>query len=285
MDAQLWFIFILSFEMKQILFIIFCLLMGCKKIHYYPDKNIEIKPTQLIAHRGGRTLTIRENTLIGIKAALYYKDGIEVDVMISKSENIWLSHSEIVKGCNKTLKCFAETKDEDIKAITTCNGQDISYTQLEDVFKFMHDSFPAKLICIDLKGWVPCSGNSIDIEGMMRREGEIIIQMAQKYGLASNLMFEIEATSVLDYLKSKQSGAKTYLVAYGDFERAMLISLKQNYTGISYKTNFKEELTKEKIDLIHKKGLRMLIWNLIDNATEIPYYTNMGVDFIQMDLK
>lgn len=270
-------------KVKNFLIIGILLFIGCKKIHYYPDKEIKIEPTKLIAHRGGRNLKYRDNTLQGIKAALPHKDGIEADVQISKNESIWLSHSPIVEDCNKSLKCFAETNDNDIINIKLCDNKDISYTNLESVLKFIADSFPQKLICIDLKAWSPCSVNSAGIEGMMDRESEVIINMASKYGLARNLLFETETTSVLNFIKSKKSGAQTYLNSFGDFERAMLIALKANYTGISFKSNFGETLTKEKINLLHKKGLKIIVWNLLDN-NEIIGLTEMGVDYIQMDL-
>ncbi len=265
------------------LLIIIGLVLGCKKIFYYPDKNIDLNPTKLIAHRGGRTDKLRENSMQGIRAALKQRDGVEVDVQISKSESIWLSHSEIVKGCGFDMNCFPETKDDDIRTVTTCNGADINYTQLDSVFSLMADSFPDKPICIDMKGWVPCSGNSLDIEGMMRREGEIIIHLAQKYGLLKNTLIEVEPSTVLDYLKAKNSGAPLYLVSYGNFERDMLMALKQGYTGISYKNNIGETLTKEMIDLMHKKGLKIIVWNLGSN-NEINGLVNIGVDYIQIDL-
>lgn len=266
----------------QISLIIF-LVLGCKKLIYYPDVIMDIQDTQFIAHRGGRTSLQRENTLIGIKAALKLNEGVEIDVQISKDESIWLSHSEIVKGCNTTLKCFPETRDLEIRGIMTCNGLDISYTQLDSVFKYLADSCPNKIICIDLKGWIPCSGNSLDIEGMMRRESEIIINLANLYGITKNVFFEIEPTTVLDYIKSKKTNVKTYVISYGHFEREMLIALKQGYSGISYKNNIGEVLTKEKIDLIHRKGLKIIVWNL-NSKDEIKELKEIGVDYIQMDL-
>lgn len=271
---------------KVSLFIVlFLSFFSCKKIYYYPDKIIDVEAPKLIAHRGGRTPLIRENTLIGIKSALRSYDGVEVDVQISKDESIWLSHNVEVLYCQSKSTCFPETRDQEIRNISTCNGIDISYTQLDSVFKFISDSFPNKPICIDLKGWNPCSINSVDIEGMMRREGEKILELGQKYKIDKNLLIETEATSVLDYLKSKKTKAKMYLVSYGDFERAMLICLQQSYAGISFKYKFKEDLTKEKMDLLHKKGLKLIAWNVNDNQNDIPELVSMGVDFIQMDIK
>jgi len=269
--------------MRVAIIILLLLLNSCKKINYYEDKGVALFAPQKIVHRGGESQFHLENTLEGVKRSLREFDGVEVDVQISKSESIWLSHSSDVYQCSAKLKCFPETLDSEIKAILNCNGTEFSYTNLEDVFKFMKDSFPLKPICIDMKGWVPCSVNSVDIEGMLRREGELIIILAQKYGLAQNLLFETETTSVLDYLHSKKSGAGIYLTSYGDFERAVLIALKQNYSGISFKTNIGEKLSKDKIDLLHRKGLKIIVWNLL-NKDEIAYYESIGVDYIQFDL-
>jgi glycerophosphoryl diester phosphodiesterase len=155
MDAGFWRISQLlpHMRIRKIFLPLFllCLSMpACKKIYYFPDKEIAAEPAKLIAHRGGGNATYRENTIEGIKAALRHKDGIEVDVQISKDESIWLSHSADVTGCGQTFKCFPECRDTDLKTITKCNGLDISYTQLEDVYRFIRDSFPATIICIDL---------------------------------------------------------------------------------------------------------------------------------------
>lgn len=270
--------------MKLIGYIITFILLGCEKIYYYPDKSIEIITGQHIAHRGGRTSTIRENTLEGIKSALRYMEGVEIDVQISKNETVWLSHSEMIYNCGTDKNCFPETTDGFIKSITTCNGLDISYTQLETVFQLIRDSFPSKLIFVDLKGWVPCSINSLDIDGMMRRESEIIIELANKYTIGKNVKFEIEPTTVLDYIQSKKSQLETYYISYGQFERSMLIALKQGYSGLSYKNNVGEKLTKEKIELLHKKGLKIIVWN-INNHDEITELEAINVDYIQYDLE
>lgn len=263
--------------------LIFIAFWGCKKITYYPDKNILIEPTRLLAHRGGGNAQFRDNTLEGIKSALRWKDGIEVDVQISKNETVWLSHSSLVEACNQTLDCFAETDDTSIIAITTCNGNDISYTQMEDVFKFMHDSFPKSYISIDLKSWPICGPNAADVIGAMKLEAEVILNLAAKYQLLSQIKIETETASVLNFIRSKNTAAEIYLTSFGDFERAMLLCLKEGYHGISYKHHVGEELTKEKMDLLHRKGLKIMVWNLFDNS-EIPGLTAMGVDYIQQDL-
>ncbi|NVO19861.1 MAG: glycerophosphodiester phosphodiesterase [Bacteroidetes bacterium] len=266
-----------------IFFILIVLFTGCKKLVYYPDKTIPVETTRILAHRGGGNAQFRDNTLAGIKSALRWKDGIEVDVQLSKNGTVWLSHSSEVVACDQTFRCFAETPDDDIKSITSCNGQDISYTQLEDVFRFIRDSFPDKQVSLDIKPWGVCGINSVDVEGTMRYEGENILNLAKQYNLEGNIKFETETASVLGYIQSKTTKAEIYLTAFGDFELAMVRCLKEKYTGISYKNNDGEMLTKEKIDLLHRKGLRIMVWNLA-SSDEIPELTQMGVDYIQQDL-
>lgn len=254
---------------------------SCKKINYFPDKEINTDSCRIVSHRGGRTASVRENTLNGIRAALKYCDGVEVDVQISKDETIWLSHSEQVSGCNQSYKCFAETSDKDIEKIDSCNGQDIDYTKLEDVFSLMQDSFPNAFICIDLKGWIPCSGNSLDIDGMMRRECEIIIDLAKKYTLLDKTLIETEGTSALIYAKKYEPNCKAYHVSHGEFERTMLLCLNYGFDGMSYKLNIGESIDEEKIRMLHRKGLRIIVWN--QNADQIEFLKSIKTDFIQKD--
>src|SRR5688572_28624910 len=103
---------------------------SCKKITYYPDKPINNVHTLILAHRGGANDSLRENSYEACINALTFTDGLEVDVQISKDRTIWLSHSDDVEACNETLGCFAETTDDEIENIATCNGIDISYTKL-----------------------------------------------------------------------------------------------------------------------------------------------------------
>lgn len=268
---------------KLLLFIIALILFTtCKKIVYYPDKNESAAVSAILSHRGGRTDTTRENTLKSCISILPLADGIEVDVQISKDRTIWLNHSVDVYNCGEKMGCFPEMRDTEIAKITTCDGKTPYYTKLSDVMSVMADNFALKTLCIDLKGWFPCSGNSLEIDGMMRLEALLIIEMARGFGLEKNLIFEIETATVLEYIKAKSNKAGTYINSYGDFERAMLICLKQGYSGISYKTEIGEPLSKEKINLLHRKGLKLIAWN-IPNPAKIAEYQIMGVDFIQKD--
>jgi glycerophosphoryl diester phosphodiesterase len=118
---------------------------------------------------------------------------------------------------------------------------------------------------------------------MMRREAQVIVELAVKYGLEKKTLIETETSSVLIYVRSLNKDIGIYQTAYGDFERGMLICLNYGFTGISYKTNLGEELDKEKMDMLHRKGLKLIAWNLKSQA-EVPGLIDIGVDYIQVDL-
>ena len=256
---------------------------SCKKVVYYPDKQLNNITPVILAHRGGGNDTLQENSLEACINALKLTDGLEVDVQISKDRTIWLSHSPKVETCNEALKCFAETKDEVIESINTCTGNNTKYTQLEEVLTYMSNNNIRKYISIDIKGWGPCSGNSLNIEAIMRLETEEIIKLAEKYKLVEYLIFETQAPSVLKWAKEKSSSVNVYVTSFGDYEKGMLLALKHNFDGISYKSNFRDMLDVEKINLLHKKGLRIMAWNIPDSS-HMQYLISINTDFLQIDL-
>lgn len=257
---------------------------ACEKINYYEDKPVvAFEKTLVIAHRGGGNDSLRENSYEACITALSLTDGIEVDIQLSKNRTIWLSHSAKVEGCNTTLKCFAETIDKEIEAITLCNGGDISYTRLEEVMSYMHRHNIRKHISIDLKGWGPCSGNSVNIEAIMRVEAEEVIKLGEKYNLLPYLIFETQFPSVLKWAKKKNSLVSAYITSFGDYEKGMLLALKHELDGISYKSNFADKLDADKISLLHKKGLRVMAWNIPDSL-HADQLKAINTDILQVDL-
>lgn len=269
--------------MKKILIpFILLLFFSCEKVTYYPDNPIIFDHSVILSHHGLSDL-YGENTYEGCIAALPLTDGIEVDVQISKDRTIWLSHSSAVVYCGEEGRCFAETTDEEIESIDSCNGADISYTKLEEVLKYMDDNDIRKNVSIDIKGWEPCSGNSINVEAIMRLEVEQVISLGDKYQLTPYLLFECNLGSVLNYAKKINSSVGTYIYSYGDFEKGMLVALDNGFSGISYKANFGDSLDIDKTNLLHKKGLRLLTWNIPD-STYAKYLISINTDILEVDL-
>lgn len=267
-----------------ILTILFVTTLSCTKIHYFPDDPIGVDSSRCIVHRGGRTETLPENSIEGCINALPLMDGIEVDVQISKNKTIWLSHSAIVEDCGHSINCFAETDDAQIEAIKSCVDAGNAYSRLEDVLKYMDENNIRKYIVIDQKMWVPCSINSLNVPQLMNLEADRIIDLGEKYHLTEYLLFEAEEPGVLKYAKSRNPLVSTYLTSYGDYDTGIAKALQHDCDGMSFKSNFKDELDGDKMDLLHQKGLRLMAWNVGDSF-DLDYLKSIKVDFILWDLK
>ncbi|HYV90749.1 MAG TPA: glycerophosphodiester phosphodiesterase family protein [Chitinophagales bacterium] len=190
-------------QITHISMIVAVLFGGCGKVYYYPDDPVQFERSIILSHHGEKDTVHGENTYEACVKALADYDGLEVDVQISKDQTLWLSHSSEVTYCDGSATCFVETSDEDIESITTCNGADMTYTKLEDVLSYMDENNIRKPLSIDIKGWAPCNGGTLDIEGIMRLEAEEAISLAEKYHLVEYLLFENELPSVLNWAKKR----------------------------------------------------------------------------------
>ncbi len=257
---------------------------SCNKIKYYPDKDyLEVK-TLILAHKagGGDTSPYQENSLDAAMYGFSVVDGIEVDIQISKDRTLWLSHDADLPDCGGVFyDCFPEVYDNQIVELDSCNGDLFNYSKLEDIFILM-SSYPNKFISLDVKAWSPCAVTSADVLGIMNVIADEIIKLTEEYNLQNRVMVESETATFLNYIKRNSTGIECYLTAFGDFERAMQLTLESGYSGISFKYKFKEEISIEHIQLIRKKGLKIQLWT-VNSEDDINEALSVNPDYIQTD--
>ena len=260
----------------------FCI-TSCEKVHYYPDKEYKEVETLILAHHGGGTCPFQDNSIEAAIYGLTYLDGIEVDVQLSKDRTVWLSHAADLADCGGVeYDCFPVTYDKDIVKLDSCNGNTLNFTRLETVFAYMAANYPDKYISIDVKAWSPCKITSLDITGLMNVIAEEVIKLTDKYKLHDHVMIESETATILNFVQKHSDGIGTYLTAFGDFERGMLITLESGYNGISFKYKFDEEISIKEIQLIRKKGLKIQLWT-VNSEEDIKEALSINPDFIQTD--
>lgn len=258
---------------------------SCQKIKYYPDKDYREVTTKVLAHRagGGDHSPYQENSLEAAQYGLSIVDGLEVDVQISKDRTVWLGHNADLPECGGTFyDCFPEETDDRIVALDSCDGDKHSFTRLEDIFSTMASSYPGSFISIDVKAWPPCAVTSSDVLGVMNVIGDEVIRLTNKYNLQNRVMVESETGSFLNYVKKNGTGVEYYLISFGDFERAMQLSLEAGLTGISFHYKWIEEISAEHIQLIRKKGLKIQLWT-VNSEVDIEEALSINPDFIQTD--
>lgn len=275
----------LNMSWRIICFLAICFtICSCHKIKYYQDRPYKDTVTLILAHKagGGNYAPFQEYSIDAARRSFALMDGIEVDLQISKDRTIWLSHSADLPLTGSTYNCFPEVTDRQIVELDSSNGSNSSYYRLEDIFALMAQDYPHKYISLDVKSWEPCAVSSANVLGVMNVIGDEIIRLTHKYKLQNYVMVESETASFLNFIKERSSGIDCYLTSLGDFERAMLLSLQEGYTGISFKYNFKEQLSADHIQLLRKKGLKIQLWT-VDDVPTIEEAISIHPNFIQTD--
>ncbi|HPI12367.1 MAG TPA: glycerophosphodiester phosphodiesterase [Catalimonadaceae bacterium] len=273
-----------AFVVILLFFLNLILNLGCGKIKYYPDVAIVFDSTRILAHRagGGGDSPYQENCLEAARYGFSSVDGIECDIQISKDRTIWLSHSSELPECTSIpAGCFPETTDGQIVQLDSCMN-DEAFSRLEEILAYMAAHHPQKHISLDVKAWTPCSVNSLEVTGVMNVIADKIQSLADKYKLHRQILVESETATFLQHLSQYKNHPDCYLSANGDFERALQLTLKGGFQGISFKYQFKEDISEGNVALLHRKGLRIQLWT-VDEVDAIKEALSIKPDYIQTD--
>lgn len=257
-------------------------LCSCERIYYFPDKPLIGSQTVIIAHKGGGFFD-DGNTFEGCMYGLVNFEGIEVDLQKGADNVLWLSHSPYAYNCDSSQACFSLLSSEKIAMMDSCAGKSKDFTRLEEIFKYVNEHCPGKYISLDVKAWKPCSPYGINITREMNLLAQEIIDLTTKYHMEGRVMVESETGDFLYYIKIRTKNIETYQAVFGDFEMGISRALHAGFTGVSFQYKFKEEITKEQVDLIHRKGLKIQLWTISDEAV-LKEALSLNPDFIQSDV-
>lgn len=267
---------------KWLFLCVFFSFISCKRVEYFPNKPIIFEKTIFLAHHGGGNLD-KDNTLSAVKCGLDNLPGIECDLQMGLNGTIWLDHSSFLPACGSIkATLYADATDNQILELDTCLGTEINFYRLDSVFSYMSKNTTDKLISLDVKVWKPSNILTDNIIIQMNKLAQAIIDVTIKYNLTNRVMVECESGDFLYYIQTHSTGIETYLSTLGDFELGISRAINGKFSGISFKYQFKEDITKEHIDMIHRKGLKIHLWTLNDTSI-IKEALLMKPDFIQTD--
>lgn len=266
-------------------FVIMALLfvsLSCDRAEYYPDRPLTVTATHILGHAGGGDFDIG-NTFAACKHGLGIADGIEIDLQMNDDGTIWLAHDTYTRSCGQIgSECFHFIDDGRIAQINTCIGTATAYVDLETVFDYISKNYPDSYVSLDVKAWEPCGLADVNVTRNMNIFAQKIIDMVEKHGLQDRVMVESEVGDFLWYVKTNCDFIETYLTTMGDFELGASRTLGAGFSGISFKYKFTEAITREMVDLLHRKGLKIQVWT-VSGAADIQEAIDLGVDFIQTD--
>jgi len=236
---------------------------------------------KLIFHRGGGLSGEGRNTLVGALYGMGVAEGIELDIQISFDNTLWIRHDPKIAKCEDFSKaCFAELKDSEIEERIGCGEFDAE--RLEPVFVEASANFPSTVLVLDCKAWTPCGVREINPIASMKKMGKEIIRMSESYGLVDNIIVDSEVKAILRKVK-KNSNIKTFYRSFGSFEKATRGAFGVNADGVSLDQK-RFEMTKSDIDLLHQKGLRVMLWTM-DNETDLENAIEIQPDYVFTELE
>jgi glycerophosphoryl diester phosphodiesterase len=256
---------------------------GCDRVKYFEDAPTENVVTRILAHKGGGGSFGEGNSFESCVYGLARMDGIEVDIQRSEDNFLWLSHSAELPPCGSFEgTCFASLSKQSIVNIDSCLGPDMNFVLLDSLFEYVSTHYPDKYLSLDVKAWSPCEFNDLNVTREMNQLAGKIIALTVSYGLQNRVMVESETGDFLYYVKKNCDFIETYLTSFSDFELGASRALDAGFSGISYQFKIGEELVKEQVELLHRKGLKIQVWTIYDNEA-LEEAKALGVDFIQTD--
>ena len=270
--------------MKKVgLFISIVLAFSCERIEYYPDKPVQFERTFIIAHQGGGDFDAG-NTMEACVYGLERAHGIEVDIQKDDDDILWLSHDASLPACDLFLEsCFGSRRTETIIQLDTCLGNNINYSQLERVFEYISINYPHSFLSLDIKAWKPCELTNMNVSHEMNTMAREIISLTMAYQMEHRVMVESESGDFLYYIKTHSDKIQTYLVTLGDFELGVSRALDAGFSGVSFQYKKQEPITKDLVDLMRRKGLKIQLWT-IKVPEDMEEALKLHPDFIQTDV-
>jgi glycerophosphoryl diester phosphodiesterase len=253
----------------------------CKKLDSYPDKA-HSDSTIIITHKGGGSFgPFQENTL---NAAIYgfaNSGGIEIDIQKSYSGTVWLFHDDYFLECNgKDKNRIPETSDEDLQTYINCQGNGYTLTKLEEIFQYHHQNKLKKYISLDVKSWLPSRHSYSTAYHVMLADK--IVALINKYKMEDYAMVECETAVLLNRIKKGNKNIDCYLTTFGDLEKGATRALKAGYEGLSFKYDVNNPPSKELVDKVKNKGLKLQFWT-IDERNDVIKALEYKPHFIQSD--
>lgn len=207
----------------------------------------------IMGHRGAAALA-PENTLLSIATAMEIGvDAVEIDVHLSKDNEIVVIHDATVDRTTNGTGAVSRFTLEDLKRLDAGEGE--AMPTLQEVVDFIQGKVQ---LVIELKG----AGTE-----------EPVVELIKTNGLWENVYVISFWHRLVRTVKAMDSRIKTGVLFVGcpvDTSIAAGVSadaLVMKYTFVD----------KPFVDTAHKDGLRVFIWN-IDHPHLVKPYAAMGVD-------
>jgi glycerophosphoryl diester phosphodiesterase len=213
--------------------------------------------SKIIGHRGSKG-EFPENTLLGIKKAIENKaDGIEIDVHLTKDNELVVIHDPKV---DRTTDGKGEVKKLTLKQIKKLDaGQKQQVPTLQEVLDLVKE--------LKTQLWLEIKCHNAE---------ENVANILKNNNLIKNTVVKSFDHRIVKRIKEINKNIKTACLFVGLPVHVYKIIQDAKADAISINAN---TVDKELIDECHKKGYEVFVWN-IDEKSLLKKYINMGADYI-----
>lgn len=267
--------------------------------------QVQAQKFMLIGHQGARGI-MPENTIPGMLKALDLNVNVlDLDVVISKDEQVVLSHEPYF---NNEISTRPDGKSITFKDEKKYNLFKMNYEEIRkfDVGNKIHNRFPGQM---KMEVYKPLLGELIDsveayvklnklpkpvynIETALIRNGdgifqpdasvfiEKIMEIVNAKKLVKRVIIQSLDMRTLQYLHEKYPAVKTALIIdeKQDFEDSIkLLGFTPTYYSPYYVL-----VGKGLVDRCHEAGVKIIPWT-VNSTKDMKYLINLGVDGIVTD--
>ncbi len=254
----------------------------------------------VLMHRGGGLSNppgLRQNTLPAIVYGATLYDGAEMDLQLSRSHTIWLSHDNEITDCaGNGIGCAQDLDDGQIRAVAYCQAgapctPDASnadtclqhYVTLEDTFaRFSTDpALLQKFLALDVKDQL-CGSTGLPESKDM---ANALHPLVTGYGMAWRLFVESDQRTFMDEFHANGTPSYLFVEGYGKADPIIADAAQVGATGISYRY-YNEPYDPTFTDGLRNVGLRVMTWAVpdpLDRVEDIAPVYAMNPDIIATD--
>jgi glycerophosphoryl diester phosphodiesterase len=255
-----------------------CFLITCKRdVALYEINNLNGNKISSFGHGGmGFKFMYPMDSYESIDSCIRFgADGTEIDIQMTKDSVLMAFHHG---NLNEGTLCDGVINDKLWPEIWGCHftspiSSTVNLMAVKNIFARLNN-FRNYTYTFDCKMY----SNHPDL-AFKNQYANAIINLMDEQGISSEKLFiESQDTTFLRILKTKRASLKLFIYPK-TFDEGLSIAENMNLFGITISN---EKITKAQVELAHKKGLRVTLWNTASQSENMNAVLK-SPDFIQSD--
>jgi glycerophosphoryl diester phosphodiesterase len=226
-----------------------------------------------------------ENSITSIDRCIvvYNSDGVEVDVQLSRDNQLILFHDIKLESQTSCTGCIRDNNSDFLldcrytKNFTTSVLTEEKLVSLEQVLSRYSQRNPRPRIFLDTRLFISCIENE-NINNYMEDFSEAILYLVNKYNYREEIYIESPSVEFLKLIQSKDPGLK-YLIDSSDFDTMIDSATINNFYGL---VGDNKIISKNDVKRAHDKNLNVVIFNMRSRNSTVEA-VNKHPDYIQTD--